>query len=151
MSSIDMGCRCILITIFLILSACSKPPSEYLPQHDIYRSDFNQVEIDIVLEVLYSFAKEQKLRVIEKDRERMKILTQGTPAFSVFLYSENDPIFSVTNFGVGEILSLNARYYKRFEEGKIEQMRDVLLSRLEKGATLDFKKIDLNTGSVEEN
>ena len=86
MSSINTGCRCILIIIFLILSACSKPPSEYLPRQDIYDSDFDQAKIDIVLDVLYSFAKNQKLRVFEKDRERMKILTQGTPAFSVFLY-----------------------------------------------------------------
>jgi hypothetical protein len=145
MSSINTGCSCLLIIVFLLLSACNNPPSEYLPENDIYRSDFNQAEIDIVLDALYSFAKNHNLKVIEKDREQMQVLTQGTPAFSVFLYSENDPIFSVTNFGVGKIVSINARYYSRFEEGEIEQLRDMLLSRLENEATLDFKKVDLNT------
>lgn len=141
MSLKDILCKWLLVLAVLPITACSEAPSQYMPRQEIYDSAFDPSHVELIVEVIDRFAEKQRLEIIMKDKEQAKFLSYGTPAFSIFLYSGDDPLFHISNVGVGTVISVSVSYYDRFKNGEVESMRDLLFEKLERAVDLDFVKV----------
>jgi len=139
--------RLVVILAMLMLLGCSEPPTEYLPKQDIYDSEFDSAKVEEAISLSRNFAKDHGLTVILKNLEQSEFLTNGDPAFTMFLYSENDPIFFISNTGFGKIITINVSYYGKFKEGQIENLRDLLIAEFESELNLHFKKVDFEAAT----
>ena len=74
-----------------------------------YQANFDPAMVDGVEEFMKDVAKRWELRLYEKSREGMKVLTHGQEAFFIALFLKSDPknnwILDISNLGVGIILT----------------------------------------------
>jgi hypothetical protein len=123
--------RVTLSLIAMVLVACS---SRYEPFLRDMRAEFEISGVNEAEAVIYSFAQIHNLAVSPKDRSGMSILTQGKPAFFIFLGSpERDDYFiGVGNVGVGEILFVTLSDSDYRERAELERLFEDLVARLSK-------------------
>ena len=75
-----------------------------------YRAPFNPAMVEDVEIFMRDVAKRWKLRLFEKDRKEMKVISLGKEAFLIALFLKSDPeddwILDISNAGAGTILTL---------------------------------------------
>ncbi|MBA3582909.1 MAG: hypothetical protein H0W44_10735 [Gammaproteobacteria bacterium] len=85
-------------------------------------------------------AKKWDLRIYEKDREQMKFHTQGKEAFFIVLYFNKDPVLSLDNSGVGEVITLMAVDYGNMPIQDLKKLAYDVIDTFETRFDIKFEK-----------
>lgn len=140
--------RFLTVTMMLLtLSSCGE--AEYTPPYLHYRADFDTAKVDEAEMTIKEIAKKWNLRVYEKDRDQMKFLTQGKEAFFIALYRDEDPVLSLTNSGVGNVISVMAVDYGNMPVSDLERLTKEVIKVLEERLNIEFKEVGDSTASID--
>lgn len=96
-----------IVVACLALAGCdwestSKPFSRHV------RGDFDPQNVEAVERLVQDFSDNNAFKLIAKDRSGMSFITQGLPAFFIFLYLPNDgdPFMTIGNVGAGTVIDV---------------------------------------------
>ena len=144
-----------LLVVFLAsaltLMSCSPSRSAVYAQ---YEATLTEAEIIEKIEItLKTTAKKHGFHYFEKDRREISAITQDRPAFFIALYHNDDPFFTITNAGVGFIVTIIVNDFGNLGEEKLDAViGDVLGSTKLYGLVFRAVKFDGNNyhkGSLE--
>ena len=139
--------RVCALMLFFTLSSCE---AEHKPPYLLYTANFDVSTVNEAEAIVKKVAKKWDLRVYEKDREQMKFLTQGKDAFFIALYFNEDPIISIGNSGVGEILRVMAIDYGNVPVSDLEKITADFIKAFKDQLNIDrFKKSEESTALVD--
>ena len=124
------------ISVILFISSCGDYKKNFLE----YRAEFNPEKVEKVEQVIIEFADENKLRVFNKDKKEMSILSKGENAFYIALYYKGDPFLSITNVGVVVQLSVSSIDYGNISKSELSRLTLALIDDLQRELNLEFKK-----------
>ena len=126
-----------VVILALILSSCGEV-NRKIPL--LYQANFDASKIEEVEGAMEIISKKWGLRLFQKDRERMKYLTQGKEAFFIALYFNGDAVLSLNNVGVGEVLSLMIVDYGIMPKNDLERLTNETLLILKTQLSIEFEK-----------
>jgi hypothetical protein len=135
-----------ILIMSLFMSSCE---AEYTPPYLHYRADFDIAKVDETEAVVKEIAKKWNLRVYEKNREEMKLHTQGKEAFFIALYFNEDAVLFVHNSGVGEVLSVMAVDHGKMPISDLGKLTAEVIGALKERLNLEFEKQKDSTASVD--
>jgi hypothetical protein len=122
--------------MFFLISSCGEHRKNFLE----YRADFNPAQIEVAEKVIVKFANKNRLRVFNKDKNEMEILSGEKKAFYIALYFEGDPILSVTNVGAAVQLSLSSVDYGNMTESELTAITIALVEILQQELDINFRE-----------
>lgn len=128
---------CIILIVCFLGSSCE---AEYKPPYLLYTAQFDITKVDNAVVLVKEIAKNWNLRVYEIDREQMKFVTQGKDAFFIALYFKEDPIISIANSGVGEVLRVMAIDYGKMSLPDLKKLTEETIQTLKLELNLEFEK-----------
>ncbi len=106
-----------------------------------FKASFEPSMVDDVEVFIRDVSKEWNLRLFEKGRGSMKILSNGQEAFFIALYFEGDAILTITNTGPGKVLSLMALDFGDLPLEKLEQLTDEIRSGLKSQFNIELEAV----------
>lgn len=126
---------CILIILnTFFLSSCE---SENIDPYLSYKADFSPTLVGAVENFTKEIAEKYGLRVFEKPRRNMRVLSNGKEAFFIALYDGDIPIVIITSVGVSNILHLSF-----FDDGQFTKPQlDALANDINNGLKEKFSII----------
>lgn len=105
-----------------------------------YQADFDPSDVDQVESFIKSVAKRWDLRVYEKDRKQMSVLTQGEDAFFMALYLNSNSILDISNVGMGKVLTLGVFDYGEMPLEELHALADEITSGLSQKFGIELKQ-----------
>lgn len=130
------------MAIVLLASGCD---GKHEPFARHIRGDIEPHDVPEIERVVYEFALKENLGLRPKNKRQMSALTDGKPAFSIFVYMPgyNDPIMLIGNVGVAKVISLSlfGQDERLLEESGLLYDK-LLFSLLESGLVKNFKVME---------
>lgn len=124
-----------LIVLFgLCLCSCGNEPVEYKQ----YTATFDDSKIGNVEKFVRSYAEMNNLKVLEKDKEQLKYLSNDANEFFMTLNYQGDPIVAVLNIGQTNILRILALDYGDLELEKLDVITNEIKNALANELNLKF-------------
>ena len=125
----------LVLVALLANTACD---SEYIVPVFFYEAPFDPLLVDEVEEIMYDISGKWELSVFEKDREAMKIMTQGQEAFFIALFLEDDSILAIMNAGIGNILTLSLQTDDNFPVEELGKLANEVRRELKTHLNIDL-------------
>ncbi|MEM7620987.1 MAG: hypothetical protein AAF228_11100 [Pseudomonadota bacterium] len=127
---------CLLLSILFMLCACTGDGSAP-PPHAMYRGDFNPQNIACVENTIRKISEKWDFRVIEKDRQVMKRVNEGTSAFYILAIKKdgdlsdiNSWIMSIGSFINGSRINFTIGNYKELSVMKKDKLAQEVVGQL---------------------
>lgn len=131
----------ILSTIIMLfcINACN---GDYVVPTFLYKAPFDPLSVDKVEVFMRDISARWNLELFEKDREAMKIMTQGQEAFFIALYFEGDAILAIMNAGVGNVLTLSLQDHGNLPVEELERLANEVRSGLKTQLNINLVAAD---------
>lgn len=98
---------------------------------ELYRAPFDPQRSAELEQASTELALDLKLTPVKKDKKRMTAITNGTPAFFVFMNKGEDPVVTVSNVGDGTVLTVLVNDYGTIPREDLQRIANTVRSRLE--------------------
>ena len=126
------------ITVVFMLILSSSCSQGYIGSIKNYKSSFDHSRVDDARRIILSFSNDKGLEVFEKDQGRMRFLSSGRDAFFISLYFKGDPILTITNVGVGDVLTFSASGSVEMSADNLNELSNGLRTILEESLDIEF-------------
>ncbi len=130
-----------IVLAFLSLS-CIACNSGNVAPHMKYFAEFDNIKIELVDSIFHDIAKRNGLEVFEKERKKMRALSQNKNAFFTALYFKGDPVLILTNVGVAEKLVFTVTDYGEMPLPDLERVAAEIIKTIESINKLKFVRDD---------
>jgi hypothetical protein len=112
-----------------------------------YQANFDPSDVDQIESFIKSVAKRWDLRVYEKDRKQMSVLTQGEDAFFIALYLNGNSILDISNVGMGKVLTMGVFDYDEMPLEKLHALAHEITAGLSQKFGIEFKQQSKQSGT----
>lgn len=122
-----------LFSLLLMLTAgCIAEQNPGAPTyHYVAEITPDQQTVDDLSEFASEFARDEGFELHTESRKEMAFITQGMPAFASYLYLYGDPVVTLSNAGLGQILTIYVFERERLKNEELRALTDRLVERLE--------------------
>ena len=137
--------KLLLVTICIFIgNACTN--GEFVHS---YQAKFNPELVNEVEKYLANYADSHGYDLFQKDRNQMKMVTQGVDALFIAYYKNDEIIVSITNAGIGDVLSLDTVSNSELSNNELSKLandiakllRDKLNINLIEGAAIKSEMV----------
>lgn len=134
----------VLFLSMLFLVSCGG--SSYEKPDFYFEGAFKPSLVDDLEAYVKELAGDKNFRVFEKDRDQMKVLTQGEDALYMSLYkgSGDKPVLWVSNVGTGMVLTLGLLSNDSFSLADTKKLSDEVILYLKKEMDVEMSAVSPN-------
>lgn len=137
--------KLVLCLSALFLFSCSGSSSYEKPDF-YFEGAFKASLVDDLEAYVKELAGDKSFRVFEKDRDQMKVLTQGKDALYISLYKGvgDKPVLWISNVGTGTVLTLGLLSNDSFSLSDTKKLSDEVVLYLKKEMDVEMNAVSPN-------